>query len=316
MVCLLAMRCCRVVEQEHDNLSKNRVFLNDRYCFAQVIVVSPETADQYRLDLQYERTDVAGPFFERMSTSLAAVASQTGMSQVFRLRGVDVYRVLDCRAVNAELQAEGTPSRHYLADIELLTGRLMACLDLDSLLDTALTSLAMLFGYAHAFLMVPDEAGQRLYTIASRGFEPSGIGSEVWLGDGILGVAAARRTIVRTTSMTREVVFSRAVRSSVEQSGSRHLEQEIPLPGLSHVESQIVSSLVAHSELLGILCIQSEQAGRFLMDDERVIQIVGRHLAASMATLRRRPSRAACCRTAASAPAVSRRDRNDQALSI
>ena len=43
----------------------------------QVIVVSPETADQYRLDLQYERTEVEGPVFQRMSTGLAAVAAQT-----------------------------------------------------------------------------------------------------------------------------------------------------------------------------------------------------------------------------------------------
>jgi len=191
--------------------------------------------------------------------------------------------------VNAETQAEAAPLRQYLAHVETLTGQLATCLDLDSLLETALASLALQFGYAHAFVMVPDEGGQRLYTIASRGYDASGVGSEVWVGDGMLGVAAQRLTIVRTTSMTRDVVFSRAVRSSIEQSGKRHLEQEIPLPGLPHLESQVVAPLVAHGELLGILCIQSDEVGRFLVDDERVIQIVGRHLAASMATLRGRP---------------------------
>jgi adenylate cyclase len=146
-----------------------------------------------------------------------------------------------------------------------------------------------MFGYEHGFVMIPDEAGRRLYTIASRGYEESGVGSEVWLGDGLLGVAAERRTLVRTTNLTRDVVFARAVRSSMEQSGERQLEQEIPLPGLPHLESQVVTPLVAHGELMGILCIQSQQVGRFLVDDERVIQIVGRHLAASMATLRNRP---------------------------
>jgi adenylate cyclase len=256
----------------------------------QVIVVSPETADQYRLDLQYERTEVAGPFFDRMSTRLAAVASQTGMSQVFTLRGVDVYRVLDCRPVNAEIQREAAPRRQYLAHVELLTEQLATCLDLDSLLETALTSLSALFGYTHGFVMIPDEAGQRLYTIASHGYDASGIGSEVWLGDGILGVAAERRTIVRTTSMTRDVVFSRAVRSSIERAGTQHLEQEISLPGLPHLDSQVVAPLVAHGDLFGILCFQSPESGRFLVDDERVVQIVGRNLAASMAMLRSRQS--------------------------
>lgn len=136
--------------------------------------------------------------------------------------------------------------------------------------------------------MIPDEAGQRLYTIASRGYDASGVGSEVWLGNGMLGVATERRTIVRTTNLTRDVVFSRAVRASIEQSAKSHLEQEIPLPGLPLLESQVVAPLVAHGELLGILCIQSDEVGRFMVDDERVIQIVGRHLAAAIATLRNR----------------------------
>ena len=45
--------------------------------------------------------------------------------------------------------------------------------------------------------------------------------------------------------------------------------------------------LVTHNELLGVLCLQSEVTGRFMSDDERVVQIAARHLAASMATLRR-----------------------------
>ena len=267
------------------NKTRKNLFENP---MAQVIVVSPETADQYRLDLQYERTDVTGPFFDRMSTRLAAVASQTGMSQVFTLRGVDVFRVLDCRPVNAETREEAAPLREDLAHVESLTEQLATCVDLDSLLETALTNLATLFAYSHGFVMIPDETGQRLYTIASRGYDTSGVGSEIWLGDGMLGVAAERRTIVRTTSLTRDVVFSRAVRSSIEQIGKGQLEQEIPLPGLPHVESQVVAPLVAHGELAGILCIQSDEVGRFLLDDERVIQIVGRHLAASMAMLRNR----------------------------
>ena len=265
------------------NKTRTNVLENPR---VQVIVVSPETADQYRLDLQYERTEAEGPVFQRMSTRLAAVASQTGMSQIFKLRGVDVYRVLEIRSVNAEAGAEAGPPPEYLARIESVTEQLAACADLDALLEAALERLSTLFGYAHSFVMVPDEDGARLYTIASRGYDTSGIGSEVWTGEGMLGVAAARRMIVLTTSMTRERVLSRAVRSSIERRGHDHLlEREIPLPGLPHIEIQVVVPLVARGALLGILCIQSPEIGRFRADDERVMQIVARHLAASMATL-------------------------------
>lgn len=70
--------------------------------FVQVVVVSSSNLRQYRLDLRYERTETEGAVFSRMKTRLDAVASQTGMSQVFRLHGVDVFQVLDCRPMNAE----------------------------------------------------------------------------------------------------------------------------------------------------------------------------------------------------------------------
>ena len=136
--------------------------------------------------------------------------------------------------------------------------------------------------------MVPDEDGNRLFTLGSRGFGESGIGSEVWIGEGILGVAAGRREVVRTTNFSRDVLYSNAVRSTVERSGEDSLlEREIALPGLPQVQSQLVVPLVAQDRLLGILCLQSATAGRFLSDDERVVRIAARQMAASMALLER-----------------------------
>ena len=137
--------------------------------------------------------------------------------------------------------------------------------------------------------MAPDEEGKRLFTLASHGYPVSGAGSEVWIGEGILGVAARRRAVVRSTNMAFDTIYSRAVRSAMEGSGEeRMLEREIALPGLPDVQSQLAVPVVAHNELLGVLCLQSAEPGRFLADDERAVQIVARHLAASMALLIRR----------------------------
>src|SRR5215471_5835897 len=87
----------------------------------QVIITSPQTFEQFRLDLRYERTDTEGPAFDRMKTRLDAVASQTGMSQVFRLRGMDVYRVLDCRLLNSEVRTESISKIGYLKELEVFT---------------------------------------------------------------------------------------------------------------------------------------------------------------------------------------------------
>jgi hypothetical protein len=201
--------------------------------FAQVVVVSTSNLRQYRLDLRYDRTETEGAIFDRVATRLDAVASQTGMSQVFKLRGVDIYRVLDCRPMTAETGGEGVARVDYLPQIEEFTTRLAACGDLEAVINASLESMSALFGYDHSFLMAPDEEGKRLFTLGSRGFGESGIGSEVWMGEGILGVAAERREVVRTTDFNRDMVYSIAARSAVERQGEDSLlEREIALPGL------------------------------------------------------------------------------------
>ena len=51
------------------------------------------TGEQHALDLRYLHTETDGEAFESMRANLDAVASQTGMGDVFRLRGADVYHV-------------------------------------------------------------------------------------------------------------------------------------------------------------------------------------------------------------------------------
>lgn len=67
--------------------------------FARVALIHPFTAAHYRLTLEYLRTETEGPLFEGMKAKLAGIASHTGMADVFRLLGSDVYRVLDIEQV-------------------------------------------------------------------------------------------------------------------------------------------------------------------------------------------------------------------------
>jgi len=59
-----------------------------------VSVTHPMDFGCWVLDLRYDHTETEGPLFDDMDIKLEAVASMTGMSGVFHLRGADVYEVV------------------------------------------------------------------------------------------------------------------------------------------------------------------------------------------------------------------------------
>lgn len=266
------------------NKSRKNLLENPK---AQVIVVEPGTARQFQLDLVYEATLTEGPIFERLRIHLDAVASQIGMSHIFSLRGADIYRVLNCRAVAGNFPAEEQHAPDHVRALDAITERLTACCDLDALLTASLEGLSSVFGYDHSFILVPDEEDKRLFTIASRGFPQSGVGSEVSIGEGIIGTAASQRAPIRNANLAREMLYTRLVRTGIENQGDeRSLQREIPLPGLVNACSQLAIPLLAHNQLLGVLCLQSEEGGRFTAVDERLAVVAARQIAANWAMIR------------------------------
>jgi predicted pyridoxine 5'-phosphate oxidase superfamily flavin-nucleotide-binding protein len=75
-----------------------------------VVVIDPHTYASFRMLVQYERTERRGPLFERMRRDIDAIAALTGMEGVFKLRGVDVYRVLELERVRAAVDVAADPA--------------------------------------------------------------------------------------------------------------------------------------------------------------------------------------------------------------
>jgi len=248
------------------NKTRENVLANSR---AAVTVIDPRSAAQYRLALEYLRTETEGPLFERMKAKLAGIASHSGMSGVFRLRGADVYRVLGIERVPGRLLPAPPPARNLLAALRASSERLNRCADLGRLLDELLACLDEEFGIGHSMLLVPDGAGTRLYTVASRGYAASGVGSEIPLGCGVIGVAARERTPIRISHMTSDYAYGRAMRERAAAEGlSDMLETMIPLPGLADSRSQLAVPVGAEGRLLGVLYVESTEEMRFSYDDE------------------------------------------------
>jgi adenylate cyclase len=248
------------------NKTRQNVLANPR---ATVIVTQPETGARYLLAIQYLRTETAGPIFESMKAKLAGIASHTGMSGIFRLLGSDIYRVLDIERVPAENLRPAPERRNLLSPLRLASQRISACADLEGLFNETLNVLESEFDIRHAMILMLDRPAAKLYTVASRGYQRSGVGSEISLGEGVIGVAAREQAPIRIGHMTSEYGYSRAMRDEAKRSGmGGALETEIPPPGLEESRSQLAVPILAIQRLLGVLYVESPQDLRFQYDDE------------------------------------------------
>jgi adenylate cyclase len=267
-------------------MHKSRVNL-DENPQAQAVVVSPANGDQFALDLSYLRTESEGPIFDAVAANLDAIASMTGMSGVFRLRGVDIHRVLACEPFGggALVPRERHVERDMLPLLDEFIRRLSVCVEYAEVVRVGLEALDDLFGFGYSVLLTADERGDRLFAVASNGYASSGVGAEVPLGYGPIGIAAQRRRVVCVPSVTRSRSMNAAIQDSIRRSGGEPSAVEIELPGLKRVDSVAAVPLLAHGELTGVLYLESERAGDFGPGNERLLRIVGGHLAGALATL-------------------------------
>lgn len=264
----------------------------------QNILVNPQVAafvgdtscgTRYLLKLRYLRTEDSGPTFESMKARLAGIASHSGMAGVFRLRGSDIYEVLSIEALPGPRITP--PARRYqpMAAVRQIAQRIAAAADLRVLLDDALAALEEHLQVQHAkVLLVDRSAGRaaRLYTVASRGYEASGVGSEIPLGQGVIGVAAREGVPIRIMHATSEYTYNRTAREQWIASGAvDQLETEIPLPGLAQPASQLAVPIVLGRRTVGVLYVESEEAARFTFEDEDALLAIATHLGATIAAL-------------------------------
>lgn len=231
----------------------------------ELLVVHPLHGATYRLSARYLRTEAQGPVFERMKAKLAGIASHEGMAGVFRLRGADIYAVDRVEQVAAPRHAAAHAGASRLSALRRAAQRVAEAGDVDSLVEALLDAVVQEFGCAHAMLMLQDAAGERLYTVASRGYGRSGAGAEIALGDGVIGMAARMATPIRINHATLEYGYARTLREGV---AGHLLGREIPLPGLADPGSQLALPLACGGRVLGVLYVESPQELRFDWDDE------------------------------------------------
>jgi len=290
--------------------------------FACVVLLDPRTLHAYRFRLRFDHSESSGPLFESMSLQLQAVASYSGMSEVFRLLAADVYEVLEVECLQGFTRLPPPPpsersSRLFvdpsLVSLRLIAERLNKAQLLDELLEAALQMLFEQFGFRHSMILLADERNAKLLTIASRGYSETGVGSEIGMGEGLIGMVARARRTLYLSAMDHGLRYARAVRGRAEAMGATEgIAREIPLPGLTDAASQIAVPLVSRGRLIGVLALESQDPLAFLTRENTVLTTIGAHLAAAIDQLSRdiddtQPDRLAHVRPAAPSCAASTR---------
>ena len=258
--------------------------------FATVLVTDPRTAQFYRLHLRYQRTETEGPLFEGMKAQLAGIASHAGMQGVFRLLGSDVYEVEQVEPLEGQPLPAPPQRAGLLGAVRRAAERLARSTSLDEALNAALASLADFLDVRHAMILMLDPRTERLYTVASCGYPTSGVGSEIAMGDGVIGVAARERTPVRIGHMTSAYLYSQAMRSSLE-ANIPDLEPatDIPYPGLAEPHSQLAVPILSGGRLLGVLFAESPSDLQFSYEDEDAFVAIAGHLGAAVELMQTAP---------------------------
>ncbi|HEX5224724.1 MAG TPA: GAF domain-containing protein [Solirubrobacteraceae bacterium] len=168
-----------------------------------------------------------------------------------------------------------------------------------------------MFGFAPSILLARDAGADRLFAVAGNGYDRPAAGAEVRLGEGVIGTAAQSGQVVCVANLARSRIMQSAVRAALASRGAP-VANEIPLPGLPVPASVAAVPLAAQGEVTGVLYLESERAGHFGPHNERLLRVIGRHLALALAGLAREegdPGAGAAAPPTASAPSDVAEDR-------
>jgi class 3 adenylate cyclase len=167
--------------------------------------------------------------------------------------------------------------------IQQISSEITSALDLDRILDIVLGAMDRTLGFQHSMLLLKDQAEEKLRLFASRGYEDAGTGAVVNFGDGVIGVVAKRKKMMRVGNIGASMSYLNAVRARMQEAGE--LDQgaaAATLPGLRNAQSQLAIPLLVKDRLIGVLAVESPKPNAFDELDEMLLNIVANQAATAI----------------------------------
>ena len=189
-------------------------------------------------------------------------------------------QILENQKIIDDLNARLSRKTDEVRIIQQISSELTSTLDLDKVLGIILNAMDSVLGFKHSMILLADASGEALTVAASRGYADAGLGAKVPIGQGVLGVVARRRRIMRMGNLLSQRSYISAVRTRMEAAGQGDGFAEIAaLPGLKDADSQIGIPLVVRDRLIGVFSVESAKANAFNELDELLLSIVASQVA-------------------------------------
>ena len=166
--------------------------------------------------------------------------------------------------------------------IQQVSSQINATLNLENIAQTMLGLMDEFFGFQHTMILLLNEGEESLSVLATHGYEEQGVGAKVKVGMGVIGMVAKRRKLMRMANLGAQRAYMQAVRQQVTQTTSTKLEEEVPLPGLPDVESQVAIPMMLEEELVGVFSVESRGINIFDKGDELLIGILANQAAIAL----------------------------------
>jgi len=163
--------------------------------------------------------------------------------------------------------------------IERVASQISKTLNLDAIAKTMLISMEEYFGFKHSMILLLDGSESTLKVIATHGYKEEGIGAEVKIGVGVIGMVAKKKKLMRMANLGAQKQYMQAIKQQIQPSEDTVVADEISLPGLKNAESQVAIPMLMEDELIGVFSVESDQVNIFDKSDELIIKILANQTA-------------------------------------
>ena len=170
--------------------------------------------------------------------------------------------------------------------IQKISNEVNASLDLRRIAETMLKLMSDLFSFEHSMILLLGENQESLKVLATHGYEDDGIGAEVKVGIGVIGMVAKKKKLMRMANLGMQRQYMQAIKIQAQNQGMELGQDEVELPGLKDGESQVAIPMLLGDELVGVFSVESRTVNIFDKSDEFLIGIIANLAASAMQNAR------------------------------